>query len=408
MKERVARHSKVVAFDLDGTLVDMSGATRAVLGAVKHAGAQRIDIDAVMAEPRVPLRQRLRPWVAPDALPQLLSEFTDAFLDQGLALVRPLPGAAEALAAAREGDGDVVVITGWSTEIGRAVLSACGMPDLAVAGDLVGEFTAHTMVVHRVQVYVGDHRLGMVGARLADVYPVGLADTDRAADALRDAGAQCVLPHIEKFVSWYQDGDTLDLLSGLRPGPRHVSRLPMSGGEGTTVRGRPEYWAARHPDLPAVVDGDTTMTYAQWDERAERVAESLSTLPVEGGVRVAVRMHARPEWFVTSLALAKLRWELVAIGWRLAPSEVRKIIEQCDPRALILDDAEPDSVAAGLVGRDGRPVPAYSIGAASDGTLPFDELRRRSLINEDAKAADGAPEPEFSQRIRASLPTIAR
>ena len=43
-----------------------------------------------------------------------------------------------------------------------------------------------------------------------------------------------------------------------------------------------------------------------------------------------------------------------------------------------------------------------------DTTLPFDELRRRSLINEDAQAADGAPEPEFSQRIRASLPTVAR
>jgi hypothetical protein len=43
-----------------------------------------------------------------------------------------------------------------------------------------------------------------------------------------------------------------------------------------------------------------------------------------------------------------------------------------------------------------------------DTTLPFDELRRRSLINEDAQAADGAPEPKFSQRIRASLPTITR
>src|SRR5262249_43904690 len=43
-----------------------------------------------------------------------------------------------------------------------------------------------------------------------------------------------------------------------------------------------------------------------------------------------------------------------------------------------------------------------------DTTLSFEELRQRSLINEDAKAADGAPEPEFSQRIRASLPTIAR
>ena len=41
-----------------------------------------------------------------------------------------------------------------------------------------------------------------------------------------------------------------------------------------------------------------------------------------------------------------------------------------------------------------------------DTTLPFDELRRRSLINEAAQAADGAP--DFSQRIRASLPTIPR
>jgi hypothetical protein len=43
-----------------------------------------------------------------------------------------------------------------------------------------------------------------------------------------------------------------------------------------------------------------------------------------------------------------------------------------------------------------------------DTTLPFDELRRRSLIDESAQAADGAPEPEFSQRIRASLPPTAR
>jgi hypothetical protein len=41
-----------------------------------------------------------------------------------------------------------------------------------------------------------------------------------------------------------------------------------------------------------------------------------------------------------------------------------------------------------------------------DTTLPFDELRQRSLINEVAQAADGAP--DFSRRIRASLPTILR
>ena len=41
-----------------------------------------------------------------------------------------------------------------------------------------------------------------------------------------------------------------------------------------------------------------------------------------------------------------------------------------------------------------------------DTALPFDELRRRSLINAAAQAADGAP--DFSQRIRASLPTPLR
>jgi len=41
-----------------------------------------------------------------------------------------------------------------------------------------------------------------------------------------------------------------------------------------------------------------------------------------------------------------------------------------------------------------------------DTTLPFDELRRRSQINEAAQAADDAP--DFSERIRASLPTTTR
>jgi hypothetical protein len=39
-----------------------------------------------------------------------------------------------------------------------------------------------------------------------------------------------------------------------------------------------------------------------------------------------------------------------------------------------------------------------------DTTLPFAEMRRHSLINEAARAADNAS--GFSQRIRESLPTI--
>jgi phosphoglycolate phosphatase-like HAD superfamily hydrolase len=63
------RHRNVVAFDLDGTLVDLTAATRAALIATTGAAAQRIDVDVLMAEPRIPLRRRLQPRVAPDALP---------------------------------------------------------------------------------------------------------------------------------------------------------------------------------------------------------------------------------------------------------------------------------------------------------------------------------------------------
>jgi len=41
-------------------------------------------------------------------------------------------------------------------------------------------------------------------------------------------------------------------------------------------------------------------------------------------------------------------------------------------------------------------------------TLPFDELRRRSHINEAVRAADGMPAPDFSDRIRVALPAGAR
>ena len=43
-----------------------------------------------------------------------------------------------------------------------------------------------------------------------------------------------------------------------------------------------------------------------------------------------------------------------------------------------------------------------------DTTLPFAELRRRSLINDAVHDADGSPEPTFSERIRAALPTIPK
>ena len=58
-------------------------------------------------------------------------------------------------------------------------------------------------------------------------------------------------------------------------------------------------------------------------------------------------------------------------------------------------------------GKTARLSPMLSIyhSGRIDASLPFDELRRRFLINEAARAANGAP--DLSERIRASLPPRA-
>ncbi len=47
----------------------------------------------------------------------------------------------------------------------------------------------------------------------------------------------------------------------------------------------------------------------------------------------------------------------------------------------------------------------YQNGAFHTGDMPFAELKKRSLINEAAKAADASP--EFSLLIRAAVPSFA-
>ena len=41
-------------------------------------------------------------------------------------------------------------------------------------------------------------------------------------------------------------------------------------------RGTPEYWAAEDPDRVAVICGDDAMTYGEWNEKSNRVADSLA------------------------------------------------------------------------------------------------------------------------------------
>ena len=117
---------------------------------------------------------------------------------------------------------------------------------------------------------------------------------------------------------------------------------PKAAPKSAAVRGKgqPEHWAEVTPDHPAVVDGDRSMTYREWNDRANRLADWLDSLGSERK-RACVRTHQCFEWFVINLALNKARWEHVAVNWRLTPHEVLGIIEDVDPEVLFFDDEEP-------------------------------------------------------------------
>lgn len=101
-----------------------------------------------------------------------------------------------------------------------------------------------------------------------------------------------------------------------------------------------EFWAEKQPDATAVIDGDVTMTYREWNEAADRVADYLAGQGVGRGDRIGMRFRVTPEWFVVHRALGKLGVEQVTVNWRLTPAEAIYILKDSGCRGLACDDRD--------------------------------------------------------------------
>lgn len=114
--------------------------------------------------------------------------------------------------------------------------------------------------------------------------------------------------------------------------------------------GTPEFWSTIRPNVPAVICGEAVMTYAEWNDKADRVAEGLAQLGLSAGDRLAMRFRLCPEWFVVQRALQKLGIAQVAVNWRLTPDEVAYIIRDSGAKGLACDDAEAGGWGARDIG----------------------------------------------------------
>ncbi len=116
----------------------------------------------------------------------------------------------------------------------------------------------------------------------------------------------------------------------------------------TAVHGSCEHWAETSPDEVAIVEGERSMTYREWNDAANRVANGLAAQGIIAGDIVVVRTHIRIEWAILSAALAKLGCSLLGLNWRLTPAEVRYVLTNSGAHALLCDDTDPAQLAAAM------------------------------------------------------------
>jgi fatty-acyl-CoA synthase len=100
-----------------------------------------------------------------------------------------------------------------------------------------------------------------------------------------------------------------------------------------------------HADSPAVVHGENTWTYREFAERVEQRARVLRAAGVRQGDRVAYLMPNVPEMLAAHFAVPLAGAVLVAINTRLAPEEVRYILDHSGATVLVVDAEYAATVA---------------------------------------------------------------
>jgi len=111
------------------------------------------------------------------------------------------------------------------------------------------------------------------------------------------------------------------------------------------------------PDRDAIVCGDRRISWAEFDDRAARLASHLWDEGLRPGDKVAIDCTNRPEYLETFLAALKMGGTPVNVNYRYVADEVRYVLDNADAKAVIHDPAFTATVRDAITGlpEDRRP-----------------------------------------------------
>lgn len=99
------------------------------------------------------------------------------------------------------------------------------------------------------------------------------------------------------------------------------------------------WWSRVDGTRTALIHGATgaRVTYTELDRGADQWARSLAARGVSVGDRVAVLAHNRIEFVSLFVACVRIGAILVPLNWRLAASELRRVIEHAEPSLVLVE-----------------------------------------------------------------------
>jgi long-chain acyl-CoA synthetase len=109
----------------------------------------------------------------------------------------------------------------------------------------------------------------------------------------------------------------------------------MRSGDDLRVADVVREHAARRGDRIAVRHGARALTYAALDERSNLLAHALLELGVRDGSRIAYLDRTASELVELLFAASKIGAVAVPLNWRLAPPELRSVVDDAAPRVLV-------------------------------------------------------------------------
>jgi len=149
------------------------------------------------------------------------------------------------------------------------------------------------------------------------------------------------------------------------------------------------------PDRVALISGDQKLTYAQLEEKANRLAHYLIDQGVQKDDKVGLYCRNRIEIVIAMLGIIKAGAILVNVNYRYVEGELRYLFENSDMVALVHERQYSDRVANVLPDTPN----VKTILVVEDGSdVPDNDYERYGGVEFYSAIAQGSPERDFGER----------